>query len=171
MPKKVRANVVGQKVMNGRIEVEDVTSVDLPEISHVLTDVDVPGMAGKMSIPDPTRLEAMTLSISHNNGLNSHVLNEPRMHSFEFRTAIQELDAAKGQIGHKSTKFRINGAFTKVSKGTIETGNQLGSTCEYSVFRYEEERDGKVVTLIDILKGIIRINGKDYNSEVMKMLK
>ena len=171
MPKKVRANVVGQKVLDGRIEVEDVTSIDMPEISHVLTEVDVPGMAGKMSIPDPTHLEAMTMSIAHNNGLNSQVLNEPRVHNFEFRLAVQELDATKGQIDHKSVKFRVSAAFTKVSKGTIETGNPLGSTNEYSVYRLEEEREGKVVTLIDILKGIIRINGKDYNSDVLRMLK
>lgn len=171
MPKKIRANVVGQKVLDGRVEIEDVTSVDLPEISHIVTEVDVPGMSGKMSIPDPTRVEAMTMSVNHNNGLNTRILNEPRLHSFEFRTAVQELDAAKGQLGYKSVKYRINGAFTKVSKGTIEAGNPMGSTCEYSVYRYEEEQDGQVVTLIDILKGIIRINGRDYNSEVLNMMR
>jgi P2 family phage contractile tail tube protein len=168
--KKIMSNVVDQKILDGNREVEDVTSITLPDIEHVTTELDVAGMSGKLNIPDPTRLEAMEISIAHNNGVNSKVLNEPRVHKFEFRLALQMMNVSKGEIEYKSMKYRVHAAFTKVSKGEAKTGNPLGATNSYSVYRYEEEQDGVVITLIDLLNNIIRINGQDYNNVIKKML-
>ena len=67
-------------------------------------------------------------------------------------------------------KIRVLGAHKSTEKGEIETDNPYGSTEKYSVLRYEEEVDGEIQTLIDSTAGIIRINGKDYSSELTSLL-
>ena len=68
-------------------------------------------------------------------------------------------------------KFRMTGVLKNVEDGTVETGNPFGSTNKYSVLRYEKEINGEIVTLIDAMAGIIKINGVNYTDAVESMLK
>jgi phage tail tube protein FII len=113
----------------------------------------------------------MDFTIYHNNGVNCALLAHPGKHTIEARTARQRYDVAKGEIAHESVKFRIVAVHVSTQKGDIETGNPYGSTEKYSVLRYEEEVNGKVVTIADAMAGLIKFNGKDVTSSVDNLLK
>lgn len=171
MAKSVYNNVVDHRVMDGGTEVEDVTSVALPDISFVASDFKASGMAGTLSVPDMSNLEAMSLTINHNNGRNAEKLSAPGKHNIEFRIARQRLNVANSDLEYVGGKYRFV-CFLKGDKGgTIERGNPVSGSNEYSVGRYEREVDGRVVTLIDIVAGIVKINGVDYSSKVRNLLK
>lgn len=171
MPSKIYNNVVDHRLLdNGRV-VEDVTSVTLPTIEHPTTSIASAGMVMDVDVPNMAHLNAMEISISHNNGVNCNYLASPGKHSLEFRLARQRYNVASGEIGFESVKYRIIGMTKSTEKGNIETNNPYGSTQKFSVLRYEEEINGKVNTLIDAMAGIIRINGKDYTSAVENLLK
>lgn len=170
MPKKVHNKIVGQKLMDGNLEVEDVTSVTIPDIEFTADEYDVSGLAAAFEAIDPTHVNAMTFSISHNNGTNCQQLNSPKKHHFEFRLAQQALNTAKGDTGYQSVKYRVDGMPKKISDGTAERGNPLGTTVDYTVLRFEKEVAGKVVTLIDALSNIIKINDVDYTSQINQLL-
>lgn len=170
MPKKVHNKIVGQRLYDGANEVEDVTSVTLPDVEYGADEFDVSGLVGALEVIDPTHINAMTFSISHNNGLNCQTLSTPIQHNFEFRIAQQVLNVATGNTEYKSVKYRVSGKPKKVSDGSAERGNPLGSTVDYAVNRYEKEVDGRIVTQIDILAGIVRVNGYDFSSQVANLL-
>lgn len=170
MPKKVFNKIVGQKLVDGAVEIEDVTGVTLPDIEYSTDEFDVSGLVGALEVSDPTHINAMTFSVKHNNGLNCQTLSTPIQHNFEFRLAQQALNVGLGTTEYKSVKYRVSGYPKKISDGEAERGNPLGSTVDYTVNRYEKEVDGKIVTQIDILAGIVKINGRDFSSQVANLL-
>ena len=171
MPEKVFNNVEGHRLLDNKRVVEDVTKVSLPTIEHPKTTIKAAGMAMDVDMPNTTHLNAMELTVTHNNGVNCRYLGTPDKHMLEFRVVRQRFDVPQGEIQHESVKFRITGVHTKTQKGDIENNSPYGSTETYSVLRYEEEIDGEIVTIVDASAGIIRYNGVDYTDVVENMLK
>ena len=171
MPQKVYNNVEDHRLYDGSTLVEDVTKVGLPTIKHSSSTIKAAGMVGDVDMPDVTHFDAMDYTIVHNNGVNCKLLAKPGKHTHEFRTVRQRYNVAKGQIEHESVKYRLVGVHAETQKGDIETGNPYGSTEKFSMLRYEELIDGKQTELIDLMAGVIKINGTNYSNEVTKLLK
>lgn len=171
MPTKVYNNVEGHRLIDNKRTVEDVTKIGLPTIKHPTTTISASGMAMDVDMPNTTHLDAMEFTVYHNNGTNGRYLSDPGKHDIEVRTVRQRYNVAKGEIEHESVKYRVAGIHTETQKGDIETGSPYGSTEKYSVLRYEEEVDGKIVTIVDATAGVLRNNGKDYTDVVENMLK
>lgn len=170
MPKKIHNNVEGFRMLDGSEVVEDVTSVTLPTVEHPTTEVHAAGMGGKVNIPNTYQVEAMSYSIAHNNGLNSERLAEPRRHEQELRIARQVYDVAGALIGLQSVKCRFVGLHVKTDKGSVEMGNPMGSTEEYSCLRYEEEVDGVIRLLVDIMANKQTHNGVESTQDINAIL-
>lgn len=170
MPKNVRCNVEDHRLLDNGQKVEDVTKFTPPTIEHPTTTVKSAGMVMDVDIPNIYHFNAMEFAISHNNGTNCNLLGNPGLHQIEGRIARQNYNVALGEVELELIKIRVLGAHKSTEKGEIETDNPYGSTEKYSVLRYEEEVDGEIQTLIDSTAGIIRINGKDYSSELASLL-
>jgi len=164
MPKKVFANVVDHRVYDDGVNIEDVTSITLPDLEFTKTEFDVAGMVGKLNMANPAHLEAMSYTIAHNNGLEGERLATPDIHQHEFRLMRQNLDVPDARLEYDSVKYRLAGQMVKESGGSIERGNPLGSTVEYSCQRFIKEIAGKIVVHVDIPAGIVIINGVDYGA-------
>ena len=169
--KNIKINVVDHLLIDNMREVEDVTSVVLPTLEHPTTSIDTSGIALAMDVPDMTKFNAAEYSIAHNNGNNTEYLATPGLHTDEFRVVRQKYSRAKNNVEYESVKYRLTGMYKSTEKGTIETGNPLGSTDKYSLTRYEEIVDGKQTMLIDGPNNIIRIMGVDYSDDIQKLLK
>lgn len=175
MPQRVYNNVEGHRVFDTMAGVqrvcEDVTKIGLPTIKFASTELkNIAGMAADVDMPTPTHVEAMELTVYHNNGVNCRYLGMPGKHMIEARIVRQRYVNAAGEIEHESVKYRITGAHKETQKGDIETGSPYGSTEKYSILRYEEEVDGEVTTVIDAMAGIIKYNGVEYTDVIESML-
>lgn len=170
MPKNVRCNVEDHRLLDNSKKVEDVTTIGLPTIEHPTTSVKSAGMVMDVDIPNIYHYNAMELEVSHNNGNNCSGLSDPGLHSIEARIARQNYNTTLGRVDLEVVKVRVIGAHKSTEKGDIETDNPYGSTEKYSILRYEEEIDGEIVTLIDSMAGIIRINGVEYGSQLSSLL-
>ena len=171
MPKNVYFNVEDQRILDNSRVVEDVTSFTPPDVEHPTTEFDVAGMAGTLNFPNQTKVNAMELTIAHNNGNNCDRLIDLGKHVFEMRLARQRYDTAKADVGHSGVKYRFTAQHVRTEDGTVERGNPLGSTEHYSVQRYEKIVNGKTVLLIDITANKITVNGKSPTDEVENLLK
>lgn len=170
MPQKVYNNVVDYRIIdNGRV-CEDITSVSLPSLEQPTSSISASGMVMDVDMPDMTHFNAMEISISHNNGVNCSKLTSPGKHKLEVRLARQKYNVAGGSIDHESVKYRLTGVYKGTDKGSVERNNPLGSTDKFSVLRYEEEINGEIVTLIDAMAGIVKINGINYTSAIDNLL-
>ena len=170
MPKNVRCNVEDHRLFDDGRKVEDVTKFTPPTIEHPTTTVKSAGMVMDVDIPNLYHFNAMEFAVSHNNGTNCEHLSDPGIHKIEGRIARQNYNVALGEVELELLKMRVTGAHKSTEKGDIETDNPYGSTEKYSVLRYEEERDGEIITLIDSMAGTIRINGVDYSSMLSSLL-
>lgn len=170
MPKKVYNNVVDHRLIdNGRV-VEDVTSVALPTIEHPTTEIKSTGMVGNVDMPNINRVNAMELTINHNKGVNSQYLTTPGKHTIELRLARQVYDTPRGEITPEGAKYRMICVHKKTDKGQVENDNPMSTTDTFSVLRFEEIVGGNTVTLIDLMSGVLKFNGKDYASEIQNLL-
>ena len=170
MPKKVFNNVVDHRLIDNENVVEDITSVSLPDIEHPTSDIKSAGMVGDVSMPNMARINAMELTINHNKGVNSHLLTAPGKHNIELRIARQVYDVPKGEIEPESVKYRFVAVHKKTGKGNVENDNPMSTTDTYSILRFEEIVNGDTKTLIDVMAGILKFNGKDYASEIQNLL-
>lgn len=168
---RVYNNVEGHRLLDNNRVTEDITSISVPTIEHPTSTISGSGMAADVEMPNKTHVNAMEFSVNHNNGLYCERLADPGKHNIEVRVVRQRYNVANGDLGHESVKFRLVGLHKKSEKGTIENGNPLGGTDTFSLLRYEEEVNGKVVKLVDAMTGVIKINGVDCTSEVENMLK
>ena len=170
MPKNVLCNVEDHRLFDNGQKVEDITTIGLPTLEHPTTDVKSAGMVMDVQVPNIYHYNAMELEVSHNNGNNCSKLSDPGMHSIEARIARQNYNVTLGQVDLQVVKVRVVGIHKSTEKGDIETDNPYGSTEKYSILRYEEEIDGEVTTMIDSMAGIIRVNGREYGSELASLL-
>ena len=172
MQQRVYNNIEKHRLIDNSRVVEDVTKVGLPTLKHTTSSLqNVSGMAMDIDIPDIAHMEAADFTITHNNGVNCQYLSQPGKHTIELRTARQAYVTSKSNMTHSVVKFRLTGLHVETQKGDIETGSPYGSTEKYSLLRYQEEVNGKVVTVIDAAAGILRYNGVDYTDAIDKLLK
>ncbi|NLV58686.1 MAG: hypothetical protein GXY67_07930 [Clostridiales bacterium] len=170
MVTKVYNNVEGHRVIDNGLVVEDVTSITVPTIKHTSSKIDSSGMVAAVEMPDMTHLEAMEFEVAHNNGVNCNRLGDPGKHMLEVRVARQKYNVATGEIGLESVKFRMTGVHSSTDKGKVEQGNPWGSTDKYACLRFEEEINGEIVTLVDAMAGIIKVNGVTVTDTVESIL-
>ncbi len=170
MPKIIYNNVIDHRLLDGDVTVEDVMTITPPEIKFKTTEMDVAGMIGAIDIPDISGLEKMTMDINHNKGLNHEVLNTPGKHKFEFRIARQRLSTSNAELSAEGVKIRVTAMFVGEKRSEVERGNPMATTNTYSVLRFEEEVNGKQTTCIDVLAGIVKVNGKDYSNDYQHLL-
>jgi len=170
MPAKVYNNVVDHRLVNNGIVTEDITSVTLPAIEHPTVNIVAAGVTGDVDMPNTSRVSAMELAISHNNGNNCQYLTNPNKHTIEFRLARQRYNVKKGMLEHEGVKYRITGVHKSTEHGTVEAGNPLGSTERFTVLRFERIVNGETDTIVDVMSGVLKFNGHDLVSEVQALL-
>ena len=166
----VRCNVEDHRLFDNSVRVEDITSVDLPDIEHPTTAVKASGMLMDIDMPNMHHYNAMEIAISHNNGNNCNSLITPGVHEIEFRVARQNYNVQAGKIELEVIKVRFKGVHKKTEKGSIETDNPYGSTERYSVLRYEELIRDTPYLVIDSTAGKNIVNGVTYSDDLSNAL-
>lgn len=170
MPSKVYNNVEGHRVIDNGSIIEDVTSVTIPTISHPTTTISASGMIMDVDMPNVAHLDAMELTVAHNNGVNTTQFANPGKHMIEVRIVRQRYNVAIADIEHESVKFRMTCLHKSCDKGNIETGNPYGSSDKFTVLRYEEEINGEVVVVADAMSGVLNFNGNSVTETIESLL-
>ena len=67
-------------------------------------------------------------------------------------------------------KAFIKGIAKGIPGGDLEIGSSFEGAITIAVLRYQLYVDGKEVVLIDKLKGILKINGKDYAKNIKSLI-
>ena len=170
MPKKVSLNVEDHRLIDSGNKVEDVTTIDPPNLEHPTSEAKAAGMVMDVDVPNMYHYNAAELGINHNNGVNCHLLAAPGVHDIEARVARDIYDSTQGTTDLELVKIRCKCLHKSTEKGQIESGNPFGSTEKYSILRYEEEIDGETTLLIDSTAGINQVNGVSYSDQLSALL-
>lgn len=158
--------ILADKVLvDNDVVAEDVTFT-LPDVSYLKGDYKA---MGNLSLPIPL-VEAMEASITKI-GLNKKLGKMQKLEpiSIEFRAAQNDVkvDGTNQQTGIKAF---IKGVPNKIAGGSLEPGSSWSGEITISVLRYQLFVAGEEQTLIDPLKGILKIDGVDYGQSVKNLL-
>ena len=152
--------------VDNKLVAKDVAAT-LPEITPVTVDLQV---MGTMSLPIwqlLENLEAAITKIGIDYGLRAMI--KPDMKPIEFRW-VQTVTDATGVSKNVGCRAFLSCIPNKIPGISLAIGEQSESECTFSVTRYGLFVDGEEMFLIDRLAGIVRIDGKDYASEIEAML-
>lgn len=141
--------------------------ITLPAVTPVMADVEA---MGTMSLPIWQRVENMEMTVGKvgiDKGLAAMI--KPGMKPLEFRFPQETVDA-NGNTKVVACKAFVKGMPTGIPEIGIVPGEAITNSTAFTVTRYQLFVDGKELFLVDRLANIVRINGKDYASDVQSML-
>ena len=147
--------------------IADTAEVGLPAIAHPTSEVQ---SMGSMEVVDQTRVNAMTCTITCEPSIIQSKLHGYGEKDYCIKWA-QEVKKGDG-TGFKLAPFiaYIRGCPADDSGNSVQPGNATTGTLTINVSKYRLLCDGEEIRYIDQLKGILRINGVDYRSELEAML-
>ena len=119
---KIYNNVVEHRLLFDKNMCEDITSVQPPNLEHPTDTLEGEGLTADIEVANQSKVNAMELKISHNNGVNCEKLKEPGIHTVEYRLARQEYGVTKRTMGYQSVKYQMDVQHKGTEAGTIDTG-------------------------------------------------
>lgn len=151
---------------DGELAAKDVT-VTLPSVNYMTAEHKA---MGTIELPMLGQIEAMEASVTkkgYDAGLAT--LAQPEAKNLEIRF-VQDVITAEGVSKPEGCKAFLR-AVPKILPGSdLEPGATGDTKVPFSVTRYQLIVGGKELWLIDQLKGIQRINGKDYAKSINSLL-
>ena len=163
----IKGPVVADTVYSDNVLVAKDVAFTLPALTFLTADVQA---MGTMSVPLVGLLEHMELAITKigiDSGLSR--MNRLQKQSFEFRW-VQNVTKADGSQSVEGCK-----AFVRTMPGNmpgigVEVGSATENEMTYGVTRVQIYANGVEIMCVDRLSQILRVNGKDYMSEVNNLL-
>lgn len=158
--------ILASKVLCDKEVVAEDVKFTLPEVTFLTTEFAAMGtMELPIALTEP--LEAGITYIGTDKGLYKMLGLESK--TFEFRYVQNEVKKSGEQV-NKGCKAFIKGIAKSIPGGDLEIGSTFEGAIPIAVTRYQLYVDGKETVLIDKLKGILRINGKDYAKEISSLI-
>lgn len=163
----IRGPVVADTVYANDVLVAKDTSFTLPGLSFLTADVQA---MGNMTVPLVGLLENMELAITKvgiDAGLSR--MNRLEAQNFEFRW-VQNLVAEDGTQKVDGCKALVRTLPAAVPEIGVEVGSASEHENTYNVTRMVVFINGVEILCVDRLSQILRVNGKDYMSEISSLL-
>ena len=158
----IKGPVVADTVYADSTLVAKDVSFTLPGIEFLTADVQA---MGNMTVPLIGLLENMELSITKigvDNGLRR--MNRLKKQSFE---NVVKSDGSTATEGCKAFVRTMPGSFPELG---VEVGSATEAENTYNVTRLQIYANGVEICCVDRLAQILRINGKDYMSQINNLL-
>lgn len=143
------------------------SSVTLPQVSFPTNTIQA---MGGFDIPDQTRIEPMTCTISVEAGVESNELIQSGNASYIIRWG-QEVTKPDGTIGLDKWEAFVSGVVASSPAPSLEVGQSGTSDITINVSRYRlVYNDVNELYAIDRIAGILRINGKNLRAPLDAIL-
>lgn len=155
---------------NSYVELQNVVSFSIPEISPESNELNGAGMIGPVEIPNPCNIGSMESSVvvSDDSG-DAALLNDLYNVEVILNWAVDKVgtDGGKDYIAHRAV---IKGKAMVIPGGEIKKAESTENEHKLSTWYYKHEIDGKTVVLIDKLSPQLIINDKDLLEKLHKAL-
>lgn len=163
----IKGAILGTSVYRDGVLVARDVTVTLPDVAFATVEHKA---MGTLELPMLGQLEAMEASVTKT-GYDKGVvqLAEPTAMNLEFRF-VQDVIKSDNTSKPEGCKVFMHGVPKTLPGGDLEQGSKTEQQITFAVSRYQLIVGGIEICLIDQLKGILRINGKDYQSSINSLL-
>lgn len=155
---------------NKYVEIPDMVSFSLPEVTFADGELTGAGIYGTINKPDIYSIDAMELALVVKS-LNSTVRSALTPDGVEVRLnyAVDNVNGS-GTETYTSYSAVVKGYPKNIPAAEVKKGEGQELTINIAVRYYKLSINGKVVFEIDPLNGKMTINGKDYAKKLNKAL-
>ncbi len=164
---KISGDVIAHKIKFGVKELEDVTSIELPEIAIGTYEVKGSGIMGTIEMPSLSKVESMQTTIEYRSSTKNNLENlTPGIH--EVQTAfVKDVVGGDGVTSADGNKVFMQVRTKNHKIGTITNGENMSASATYEVMSYRMvDGFGIEILNIDKIKQIYRILGVDYWEQI-----
>lgn len=160
---KISGDVIANKIRINDVEIEDVTSIELPEITNGTYEVKGSGIMGTIDMPSFTKIEGLTLTIEYRSSTENNIhLLAPNVHDIKM-AFVKDVVGDDGVVAADGNKLFMQVRSKSHKIGTITNGENMSASATFEVLSYKQvDGHGKELINIDKIKYIYRINGTDY---------
>lgn len=138
-------------------------TIDLPEFSNILTDINGAGIAGDFSMPSPGMLEDMEITLHwHTPTTDLTFLLGHQAHELTLMEAVNTYDSGKGTFRAQPQKIMLRGVPHKVTLGKLERASEMESEVTLGIDYIKISIDGSTVIEYDKFNFIFNVNGTDF---------
>lgn len=163
----IKGAILGSSVYkDGELVARDVT-ITLPDVSFATAEHSA---MGTLELPMIGQLEALEASVTktgYDKGLAQ--LAQPEAQNLEFRF-VQDVIDSNNVSTPEGCKAFLRAVPKILPGGDLELGSKTEQQITLAVSRYQLIVGGIEICLIDQLKGILKINGKDYAKSINSLL-
>lgn len=149
-----------------------VATIEMPQIQFLTETISGSGVAGEYESPALGMTQSMSVKLSWISQTRNfyRLLDATLPPLLELRASVQKEDEATGI--RKAVPLLVTLlAHTKSSPlGSLETGKKHGNETEMEVLRLQVELDDEEMLLIDKLRYIHRVRGRDMLADVREHL-
>jgi len=169
-------NQVPEKVINFRVyedgvDLLGVADVELPSIEAMSETIKGAGIAGEVESPVLGHFGKMSIKINWRTVTKPTViLAQQRVHSLDFRGAIQVLNSGAGEYKIVPLKVVVRCLPQKTELGKLDVGAKSDASNELEVIYVKVMLDGKKLLEIDKYNYVCEIDGVDYLKDVRSAL-
>ena len=138
-------------------------TIDLPEFSNILTDINGAGIAGDFSMPSPGMLEDMEITL-HWHTIQSDVtfLLGHQAHELTLMGSNNVYDSGTGKFRAQPVKIMLRGVPHKATLGKFERASESESENALGIDYFKMSIDGSTVIEYDKFNFVFTVNGVDY---------
>lgn len=159
--------VTADALLIDKVKAAEDVAFELPGIA--LQTADIQAM-GTLSLPLVGLLDDMTMTITKI-GVDTGFAKMAKLEKMEMEFRwIQDKINEGGAVKHQGCKSFLNVIPQEIPGVSVELGSASELALTYTVMRYQLFVDGEEILLVDRLNQILRINGRDYMSEIRKLL-
>lgn len=160
---KISGDVIANKIRINDSEIEDVISIELPEVTNGTYEVKGAGVMGTIDMPSFSKIEGLSLTVEYRSSTENNInLLSPTVHEVKI-AFVKDVVGDDGVFSADGNKVFAQVRTKSHKMGTISNGENMSASATFEVLSYKMvDGHGKELINIDKIKYIYRINGVDY---------
>lgn len=164
----LKGAVLATSVYSGGSQIGVNVTISLPEVTPATTEVTAAG--GTLELPVLNKLDAMEATVTKQ-GIGAAWLNALKPEPVDLiANIVQQSVSADGTSTPQHIKAYLRAVPKTIPAVEATYGEALEGDITFSVLSYKLTKDGKTYLHIDPVKGIYKVNGKDYAEQVRAMI-
>lgn len=164
----LKGAVLATSIYSGGSQIGVNVTISLPEVTPSTTEVTAAG--GTLELPVLTKLDAMEASLTKQ-GIDSEWLKALKPEPMDIiANIVQQSVAPDGTSTPQHIKAYLRAVPKTMPAIEATYGEAIEGEITFSVLSYKLTSDGSTFLHIDPVKGIYKVNGKDYAAKVKAMI-
>lgn len=166
--KNLKGAVLASSVYCDGFQIAVNATINLPEVAPETTEVTAAG--GTLELPVTSKISAMEASISKQ-GIDRDWLNALQQKPYDLIVNIvQQSVGADGTNTPEHIKAFLRVVPKAIPAIEASYGELMEQEISLAVLSYKLVVNGSTYFHIDPVKGIFKVNGKDYNADILSMI-